>query len=564
MVTGGPGCGKTTIAIQKALARIEEGLGIGQEILFLSFSRAAVARILEASKAETSNEKLKYLSVQTFHSFCWYLVRAHGYLLGSPRELHLLLPPDEKALSGGLSEKDKDWLDWLGKREALFKEQGKIVFDLFAPKASELLSRSSLIRNLIADQFPMIIVDEAQDTGPDAWRCIELLSQRTQVICLADLGQQIFDHLPGIGPQRIQVIRKTLAPCHIDLGGENNRSPGTEIAAFAEDILSGNIRGTSYIGVSRLKYDPGNGIGVRIRFALSKIFDAVKQTKRELPSNVAILAPSGASVEAISASLNSGDRPIRHKVIVDDAEAVLSARLIAFLLEPKSEDRRNTEIAQSLELVAAIKRAAGTKVGGQLSFAMMNWAKVVKEGEIPRSELVKALAVLHASLMSTKLTGNPETDWLQIIKLLRMSGRAELSRAADQVGYVVSFRRGKRFYMALSTMWVKSRQYTDALKALNAAIAEDQVVGGMDDLSGIHLMTIHKSKGKQFDGVVIVREGRHMGPKRLESSFVWRDDPPPYSRSRKILRVAITRAKSHVLILDPHYPKCPILSPHTL
>lgn len=537
---------------------------IGQEILFLSFSRAAVARIVEASKADIPSQKLKFLSVQTFHSFCWALVRAHGYLLGAPKVLQLLLPHDEKALSGGLSEKDEEWHAWLGKRETLFKEEGKIVFDLFAPKASELFAKSSLVRTLVADQFPLIIVDEAQDTGPDAWRCIQLLAPHTQVMCLADMGQQIFDHLPGIGPQRIEAIQETLKPSVINLGTENNRSQGTDIAIFAEDIVAGKMRGSPYDGVSKLAYDPRGEAGQRIRFALSKIFDAVKKAKGDFPECVAVLVPSGASVEAISASLKSGERPVRHKIMLDEAEAVLSARLLAFLIEPKSEDGKNSEIATSLELVAAIKRATGTKTGTALFSSIVGWAKSIRQGKMPKAEIVRALASLHERLLSENLTGNPEVDWLQIATLLRMSGHADLARAADQVAHVVSFNRGKRFLRGLSAMWVQRGQYADAREALNVAIAEDQILGGTEDVNGIHLMTIHKSKGKQFDAVIIVREGRRMGPKRLESSLVWRDDPPPYVRSRKILRVAITRARSHVLILDPHYPKCPILSPYML
>jgi DNA helicase-2/ATP-dependent DNA helicase PcrA len=48
-------------------------------------------------------------------------------------------------------------------------------------------------------------------------------------------------------------------------------------------------------------------------------------------------------------------------------------------------------------------------------------------------------------------------------------------------------------------------------------------------------MTIHKAKGKQFDGIIIVREGRHNGKEQV-STFVWMGDNAPYHRSRKILR----------------------------
>lgn len=49
LVLGGPGSGKTTLALRKAVHRIRQGLLPGQSVLFLSFSRAAVARIADAA-----------------------------------------------------------------------------------------------------------------------------------------------------------------------------------------------------------------------------------------------------------------------------------------------------------------------------------------------------------------------------------------------------------------------------------------------------------------------------------------------------------------------------------
>ena len=91
----------------------------------------------------------------------------------------------------------------------------------------------------------------------------------------------------------------------------------------------------------------------------------------------------------------------------------------------------------------------------------------------------------------------------------------------------------------------------------------DQILGGVDDPPGVQVMTIHKSKGKQFDGVIVIREGRHNGERQV-SSFVWWDDEPPYWRSRKILRVGVTRAKVHTLILEHVFPACPIMAGHNL
>jgi len=187
LVLGGPGSGKTTLALRKAVLRIRAGIGTGQNVLFLSFSRAAVARIADAAKLDSTASEQKQLTVQTFHSFFWDVVRVHGYLLGAPRTLSLLLPQDEKALSGSVKRDTAGWPAWETERERMFREEGKIAFDLFAPKAVELLQKSALLRQSLASKFPLVIVDEAQDTGNDSWAAISLLAPLTQVIGSAAL-----------------------------------------------------------------------------------------------------------------------------------------------------------------------------------------------------------------------------------------------------------------------------------------------------------------------------------------------------------------------------------------
>lgn len=108
------------------------------------------------------------------------------------------------------------------------------------------MSLSSYLLESIAKRHPLVIVDEAQDTGDHAWQCIQMLAGHTQVMCLADLEQQIFDFLPGVGPERVIAIRDFLKPHEVDLGSQNHLGPDSEILAFGNDILAGKVKGAPY------------------------------------------------------------------------------------------------------------------------------------------------------------------------------------------------------------------------------------------------------------------------------------------------------------------------------
>jgi DNA helicase-2/ATP-dependent DNA helicase PcrA len=568
LVTGGPGSGKTTVALRKAVHRIKQGMKPGQSVLFLSFSRAAVARILSAAKLEATKGESELLSIQTFHSFFWDILKAHSYLLGAPSRLSILLPQDEKALSGGIDEEDEGWNEWLVERERLFREEGRIAFDLFAPYATELLAGSAHLLMSVARRHPLIIVDEAQDTGQFAWQCIRMLAPHTQVLCLADLEQQIFDYLPGVGPERVIAVREALQPLEIDLGTQNHRSPDSEILAFGNDILTGKVRGTPYKGVSILRYrpekPPPNWNHV-LRHALYRIFKAIRAETGAFPETVAILVSNNRSALKMSNALNAlgtnVGKSVRHKLLFDEAESLLSARFAAFLLEPKDLARLDGDVATSMEMVAAARRATGQ--ARKEATKLQEQAIKIRNGKALKINIAKTLRSLITHLSLAQLTGDPAKDWLTVKHALRATDQSELVRVARQLDFLVAFRRGHRIAAALSAEWLRDGAYTKARFALDQALAQEQILDGVEAPIGLQVMNFHKAKGKQFDGVIIVREARRTKT-GVDSSFVWRGDDPPYPKSRRVLRVGITRARIHTLLLDPLWPACPLLSGHRL
>lgn len=560
LVTGGPGSGKTTIALAKAQRVIAVGLPPGQTVLFLSFSRAAVARVVEASKAQLPKALQSKLSIQTFHSFFWEILKGYGYLLGAPRRLRLLLPHDEAAMR---HQFESEGGNWETERERLFREEGLVAFDLFSTKAHALLAASARLRSLFSSRHPMIVVDEAQDTADDQWQCVRLLSENTQLVCLADLDQQIYDFRPGVSSERVTHIMEALQPLRVDLQGQNHRSPNSEIVAFANDMLLGTPRGAAYQGVSRLNFRAN--ADRRDAAIRSAVGIAVQKAKAGAApndiENLALLATWGRGVNIISRAL-TGDgtnKSIPHRVMIDDASVLLSSRMVSFLLEPRpAESAELIDLADALDLAAAVFRARGGN--GNLSQAqrLAISATQSRAGIAPRASGVaaKLLGALR-TLRVHNFSGEPKRDWIEARRILREAGANPLESIAKDAEQLVAFQRGQRIASSLTDLWQSQGNYRNARTALDAALAEDQLLSGGNDLHGIHVMTVHKSKGKEFDAVIIFDDPN-------SSPLIFCPEDAPHPRCRRLLRVGITRARHHVLILTDMYRPPELLTGHHL
>jgi DNA helicase-2/ATP-dependent DNA helicase PcrA len=139
--------------------------------------------------------------------------------------------------------------------QRLLAEDGLLGFDLLASLTSDLLEQSPRLCRILADCYPVIILDEFQDTNLDEWRMIVALGRHSRLIALADAEQRIYE-FRGADPARIGQFIERFEPKIFDFGKENNRSDGTDIVAFGNDVLTGvNIgKDYSHVKVSRYNY----------------------------------------------------------------------------------------------------------------------------------------------------------------------------------------------------------------------------------------------------------------------------------------------------------------------
>jgi DNA helicase-2/ATP-dependent DNA helicase PcrA len=264
LVLGGPGCGKTTIALVKAATILSgETIRSVQKVLFLSFARATIGRVLEDVKCRVPEPQHRRLEISTYHGFEWRIIQSFGYLVTGHKRVRLLSPPDESSRMAGVPSANRR-----EKLHELLETEQLLGFDLFPQLAADILERSPRLRRIISDSYPTIFVDEFQDTSRDEWRLIRSLAERSTVIALADPDQRIYE-FRGADAARIGEFTEAVNPEIFDFAGENNRSDGTDIPIFGNGLLTRNNIGKTYTNVKTLKY-PFNKAEpcIRLKFAI--------------------------------------------------------------------------------------------------------------------------------------------------------------------------------------------------------------------------------------------------------------------------------------------------------
>lgn len=393
----------------------------------------------------------------------------------------------------------------------------------------------------------------------EQWECVATLAGFVQLVCLADLDQQIYEFRHDVSPDRIKHIVEALKPLEVPLGAENNRNPGVEIVAFANDILAGTPRGAPYKGVSHLAYRAqAEQRDAKIRGAVGMLFKSILAATGKAPRSVGYLTNWGKGVVTIARALQGGEgaKEIRHRVVMDEADVLLATRVVALLLEPV-RDTRST-LGTALELMSDFYRGRRGKTNVDKALRLAKSAADARAGNVKgNAKCPKILQALVEDLAKKPHVGNPAVDWLSIRKRLEASDVEELRQIAQSVMYLMGFNRGRRISDALAEVWQRKGCYEAARALIEAAVTEDLIIGGDTDLVGINVMTMHKSKGKEFDGVILLHVGR-ISPFSMDS------ETPPHIKSRRLLRVGITRAKKHVLLLTDAYTPSPLLGGHAL
>ena len=339
LVLGGPGSGKTTLSLLKAQAMLP-ALYPGQEILFLSFSRAAVRQVEIRCCDILRSEERRQIAVRTYHAFAMDILRAHGRLL-TGRVPRIIYPGEEKLAKAVFDG------DWDAEAERLARDEGRYVFSQFAAAAAHLVAGSASIASLLANRYPVIILDEFQDTDDAQWALVKALSARSKTMFMADPDQRIFDYNARVDPERINHLRAHLGPAEFDLSGENHRSPDVGILQYADAVLTNRPLPDTKDVITR-SYGP-KAFDSTVHAGVACMLGSLRKAGIAHPS-VVVLARTNALVGKLSTILGQEHsfkgqiiRPVEHDVLWDADLTAAAALVVASVLEWQSSvlDRKS-------------------------------------------------------------------------------------------------------------------------------------------------------------------------------------------------------------------------------
>lgn len=582
LVLAPAGSGKTRVVIERLIALIDRS-GVGGEGFFVAtFTRKAAGELSERITRRIPGARLPW--VGTFHSLSARLLRRFSGPAGLSPDFTIFDAGDQKALvreimrRHRISDEDVNPQDvlrqigrWKNARQGpgpglaqrlfgtnrwfatCYEEYEKgleasraLDYDDLLLRLVALLGRSPEVSGELRKQFHHILVDEYQDTNPLQEELIRLLSRnRTNVTVVGDDDQSIYQ-FRGADITHIRSFAENYPGARRVLLFRNYRSTPTIITAASSVIARNGKRYEKEVQAVR-----GTGVPVLLKELSSEDVEAeyVCRMLREWTrgggrlGESAVLFRTHAQALPIEKALSLAGIPFYRKggggflegrevkdllaylrVMANPFDRVSLSRILNVPARGQGEKaqeilRRLGEIQpgatapELLERLALEQRRGGSLP--ELAALLREGGERARSGELPRTLLEEVLVRTDyrgwVSMASHDLEEREKR--LEVIsELLRMSEAFSPSPEGDR--------------LPLSSF-------------LEEIALAQQEPGNPDDGGRVALMTIHQSKGLEFDQVFVVGLEDQILPLRGKS-------PTDIEEERRLFYVAMTRARSHL------------------
>jgi DNA helicase-2/ATP-dependent DNA helicase PcrA len=577
LILAGAGAGKTKTITERIVEIIKQGTD-PRAVLAVTFTNKAakemreriVSRLEEEHIIEKENPYHHIPLIKTFHSLGLMMLgeyaervglQRHPTILDSSDSLSIIkkaveqlsLDPkvhDPAKIRGIISREKGDFVRyddykkkvataqmdiiasvWRIYEEELLRQRA-VDFDDLIVRAVDMLETHADIRAAYQARFKYIHVDEYQDTNGSQYAFVKLLvmSGHNNICVVGDTDQNIYSWR-GANLRNIMNFEKDFPGTHTILLEENYRSTGNILALANAAIKKNTVRQEKNLFTSQ-----GAGEKIDIYPAWDELSEAelVAETCKELiavgqdPEHIAVLYRANFQSRVLE-------------------EAFIRANVTYNLLGTKFFERKEVKDVMSYLRAAVnrlsqpdLKRVFETPKRG---IGKTTIAKVFAGEPLPASAELKVHAV-YAFLdkITETLATAPLSHVMQMIIVDSGIEKELLAGGSDDLERLENARE-------LVSITIRYDEQP-GIEALTQFLEETSLQSDQDndtkEKQGVRLMTVHASKGLEFDHVFIVGLEQDLFPhKNIGNRQRSKEDE---EEERRLFYVAVTRARKHLYL----------------
>lgn len=537
VILAGPGSGKTKTITVKIARLLADTVRRPQRIACITYSNTCIGELRSRLNKLGVDDGNRIL-ISTVHSFCLTeLVLPYAAMAGlavpsplavaTPAESRKLFAAAYRSLRGEaprsssrtacdklrrtIPDRNSDaWLEW-SKRETrvveayedLLLERGLIDFDGIVLAGLELIEKHEWVRLAIRAKYPVVVVDEYQDLGLPLHRIVQvLLDAGVRIIAVGDPDQSIYG-FTGANPALLKTLAQDPRVEAIML--RMNYRCADRIIAASRSLFPNRTEFQSHddrqgeIRIHKLERD----LAGQAKYAFETLIPAMLDANRTWkPGDIALLYRSMTEGAQIAMA---ADRIQMRYFRLDNGSPIKRTRLTEWLTE------------------AARWCAGGWQSGQvQLSQLLKSWQRMQRSGK-SETQLFASRKRLIAALFSLR-DGN-----LSLCKWLKSLDGAILDE-------ILHSEPGLSDEIDTLADLINVSDTGGSLEEFTVEIFGNQ--GKSPDQ--INLMTLHSSKGLEFQAVIMLGLEKGTLPSNYDRT------PDQVGESTRLFYVGVTRAKSQV------------------
>ncbi|HEY4506426.1 MAG TPA: UvrD-helicase domain-containing protein [Candidatus Paceibacterota bacterium] len=568
LIIAGAGAGKTRVIVQRIAHIVESGVAPHRVLAVTFTNKAAIEmreRVLKLIGGQDPFEEAVPF-VSTFHSLCVFIIKENARELGLTKWFSIYdrdnskatlkkvmkeLNIDSKQFEPGrvLSAISRNKGDLISVKEfaenagksyyksliarvwirydQILKESGALDFDDLLVRAVELLKSNEKIRSYYQNLWQYIHVDEYQDTNIVQYKLTKMLAEKHNNICVVgDMDQNIYSWR-GANIRNILQFEKDFPNTKTVLLEENYRSTQTILSA-ANAVIKKNLLRKE----KNLFTQNKTGEQIELYEAIDEHDEAawiVEKAKRlianKIPAkDISVLYRANFQSRVLEEEFLKAGVP--HQVLgtsfYERREVKDTLAFIRAALNP-------TDWENMSRIINIPRRGMGEKT--------LELIRTGKEVELPLKmrEKLASFKKMLGRLQEKLLTEPPSKAIKYVIKESGLEGYLEADPLAEDrlenIGELVT----------ISKMYDRFGPGV----GIEKMIVETALTSEQDNLkeskNGVRLMTVHASKGLEFEYVFIAGLEQGLFPHERSSETESGEDRA--EEERRLFYVAVTRAK---------------------